>query len=226
MCRMTPKDRRKALLSGFGLIDGRTRRNSALTRAQRLGRLSEDLKAIGDLSENPQSGQIAVGFADGEALHAMPFSFDMLRRAAAIADGNAFFGVYDPMIARCYDHRDARFGRRYAEAGEGANRDLSLGYGEHAARAVAVLEGLNIDVDDLIAAAFLGAASDGLQAGDRRPSHAQAIDAIVQIVLRLAANKGALDAEAIANLERIEQGLRNARRLIEKGEETTATAES
>jgi len=100
------------------------------------------------------------------------FTYDMLRRAASISDGNAFYGAYTP---------DAR---------KAPNDDLSLQYDKEAAGAAMALDGLNIVPEDIVLAAAMGKSFTRLDPAEHAPSECESIAALERIVLRVVCDTG------------------------------------
>lgn len=98
------------------------------------------------------------------------FVFDMLRRAASVTDGNAFFGDYRPADARKTSRETF---------------DLSLQYAREAEDAAKTLDGLNIVAEDLLLAAFLGKSAARLDAAAHAPSGKESMDGLARLALRL-----------------------------------------
>lgn len=206
--RCRPRSRRAALLAGFG-VPSDERPTSIVTTAQRTGAAHAPAEDGGDVIPI-EPGDLRLR-ESREGVAASVFAFDMLRRACAIADGNAFYGGYEPRRARRYDNSRRRgASTRQARCDD----DLSLQYDGEADHAIMALNGLNIDADQLVAASFLGRTSTMLSAQSYAPSRDEALDGLVQTVLRLAA--GTKDAAtAVANLKDIEARLAAARAAIE-----------
>lgn len=125
-----------------------------------------------------------------------PFTFDMLRRAAAVEDGNAFFGTYDPeAAARMHALCGARAPSRDEEAALETDNDLSLQYDDFARHAARTLDGLNLVPDDLVAVALLGRRGLGLDADAATMARAEAdgIAALARVAARALLDAG--DAE-------------------------------
>jgi hypothetical protein len=111
-------------------------------------------------------------YVSGDQIAVDAFTFDMMRRAASISDGNAFFQAYNPDIA--------------AKSRKQANHDdMSLQYSEEATNAIAALEGLNIVPDDLLRAAMMGKSSDRLEPAGLGPKEQKSLEALRRLVLRL-----------------------------------------
>ena len=179
--RQTPASNRKKLaLDGYGMANEERGGRYATTTLNRTppnhDRRDEMLAYDEEYNERRQNLGIS---ACGHAVAVDDFTYDMLRRASSINDGNAFFGPYDPALAREHDPDVT---------------DLSLQYGREAGHTLKTLDGLNIVTEDLVDAAFLGVSARRLAAESNAPSEERSMDALVRIAMRLLCDAG--DAES------------------------------
>jgi hypothetical protein len=160
---------RDALLAGLGAtkdVHGGHRRTSLNRTPPNCMRAPRALDEEDGLSvENAY-----LAYADGAPFPIPFFVFDMLRRAASVTDGNAFFAAYDSALARASSRETA---------------DLSLQYRCEAEGAAKTLDGLNIVADDLVVAAFLGKSAARLGAEGYGPSETDSMAALARLALRL-----------------------------------------
>lgn len=127
-------------------------------------------------------------YACSEDFPCTPFAHDMLSRAAAIADGNGFFGDYNPDA-----YKRASLGR----TGGREPVDLGLQYRSEAVGALKALDGLNIPPDLLVRAAFVGKSADRLCPANQKPTTQGAIEDLAQLCIRLLCDQpNAADAGA------------------------------
>lgn len=127
-------------------------------------------REIKEEEDFPPTDNAHVAYISGGQFLIPFFTFDMLRRAASVTDGNAFFGDYCPEEARSLS---------------GKGFDLSLQYAREAEDAAKTLDGLNIVAEDLLLAAFLGKSAQRLHAAAHAPSEDESAAALARLALRL-----------------------------------------